>query len=165
MLLTQRHRSGLIVAEELRPSSDEDAIDRALKQLDRDLFLVREIDSQTGVWLWRVFHSISDDQPALQVCDWRDEHGRPLPLSWNLVEKIKSQEGRGVDLAKQVDQNNEKLQAAVEAQMDEACEEAATLVARYAHPAHSGGLPRATTGAAAAKRQRRRDAERRAGLR
>jgi hypothetical protein len=50
---------------------------------------VRDISESDGCEVWRVMCHVSDWQPALSVCTWADEYGRPLPLSSGILELVR----------------------------------------------------------------------------
>lgn len=135
---TYLKRSGLVVAEE---SADEAGLQRALNRIDhpaaRRLVLTREVDRKHDCWVWLVHVVVSDDRPAVYVCRWDDERGRPLPLSSGLVERVREQLARDGDPAAMVDAANAAHVAAVDRQIDEASSEAARLVARFGAAGHS----------------------------
>jgi len=81
-----QHR-GLVVAEH---AVDERAVAAALKRLDDRLILAREIDQRHGCEVWVVVRFQGRDRDAEPICDWRDDSGRPLPLSHRLVDKVAS---------------------------------------------------------------------------
>lgn len=143
-------RNGLVVATE---SADEAAVDRELKQLDQGLFLAREVDRRREAYVWRVFHWAGDDHPARWCCDWRDDYGRPLPLSMNLVEKVKDIEGRRAKL-ENIERANAAIGERVDAEMQEVAEEAARDVARHSTAGHAALLPRSQSLRRARERHR-----------
>lgn len=83
---TTKH--GLVVASR---GTDEAALQRALKQTDDRLILVRDLDPQTGRDVYKVMYWIADDRPAVWVCDWRDPDGTPRALSSGLLALVESQ--------------------------------------------------------------------------
>jgi len=88
-------RGGLLVAEE---SMAFEQLERALKQLDRDLVLNVEFDPVHGCAVYDVHKVISRDRPAAFICRWMDAYGTPLPLSSGLLELVqKLQSGHGED--------------------------------------------------------------------
>lgn len=70
-------------------AADERAITRALKQLDDRLVLAINLDEETGQHVWQVLVRYGGDRPAQVVMSWRNEYGKPLPLSHALVEEVK----------------------------------------------------------------------------
>lgn len=135
-------KSGLVVAEE---SADEAALWRALNQeIDDRLILTREVDRKHQTWVWQVRVMVSTTR-CDYVCDWRDQQGRPLPLSSGLLERVREQfalrdqPGHGLDVA---DKRNAALVADIDRQIDEASTEAARLVAKFGGSGHSGLLKR-----------------------
>jgi hypothetical protein len=112
---------GLMLAEN---AADESAVSRALRQLDPDLRLVWKVDDETGRQVYRVFKYMGDSQPAAFIMDWR-EHGvgAPLPLTHRLVDEVKNL--RIGSRAPQRDPlaENDKLEAAVDREWQEALAE------------------------------------------
>ena len=66
-------------------SADYRSVQAAIKQID-DRYM---LDDVTGTGDWLVLCRTGSETPPLVVCSWRDERGRPLPLSSGLVEKVK----------------------------------------------------------------------------
>lgn len=150
------HKPGLFVAED---SVGETRLQHALEQVDSRLVLTREADKRYGRWRWRVHVVVSDSAPAVHVADWEDEHGVPLPLAMGLVERVQERLWRldrglpvGADLVAHL---NERHQAELDRQIDEASMEAARLVARYGSAGHSAVFHR---GAHLRRRRKRRAA-------
>jgi hypothetical protein len=143
-------KNGLTVAG---LATDETAVDRELKLLDRGLFLTKEVDRRYGSYVWRVFHWAGDDHPARWCCDWRDDFGLPLPLSMNLVEKVKDVEGRRAKL-ENIERANAAIGERADAEMQEAAEEAARDVAKHSAPGHAALLPRSPSLKRARERHR-----------
>lgn len=83
MLITERS-SGLFLAEQAAAPA---AIRDALKQLDDRLILGQEVDEQHQCWLWKVLVRVGWDRPAVHLFDWRDEQGKPLPLTSRIVDE------------------------------------------------------------------------------
>lgn len=99
--------SGLVLAEE---ASDEAQIARALKQIDDRYVLQRHPGDVAGGWVYKVFCIVSEDQPAVCVLSWSDEHGNPLPLTFGLVDEVQkwrpeNRDRRGPD----ADERNQQL--------------------------------------------------------
>lgn len=145
---------------------DEEAVQRELSKLSDRLFLTKEIDRRHGCWAYSVLEYVSDDHPPIPAFTWRDEYQRPLPLSMSLIDKAKQQEGRGRTLLNEVDADNQRILDGIDREATAIAEEAATMAARFGSAGHSAMLPRSKTGVGgAARRQERRDRERRLGLR
>lgn len=110
-LVTSTTRSGLVLAEQ---AGDEAALGRALKDLDRDLILVKDRDEKYQAWVWKVFVWIGDDRPAIHVLDWRDDHGIPKPLTAGIIDAVNAQRRDrpgGYDALAASDAANEALTA------------------------------------------------------
>lgn len=79
------HR-GLTVCEN---AADERDVTRALKDFDDRLILSQEVDQDYGRFVYVVVRRWSASHDAALICEWRDDDGRPLPLSHRLVDKVK----------------------------------------------------------------------------
>jgi len=129
-------RNGLLVVEE---ATDFRAVDAALADIDRRLFIAYEIEA--GRPVYRVMVDQGDHGAAV-LCDWRDEHGQPLPLSSGLVEQVKSQRPReGPDLGRS-ERANAELKARQLADFDEAVDGIAEDVGARMSGRRSAVLPR-----------------------
>lgn len=84
---TLQHSSGLVLAVE---GMDEEAASRALKRLDRRLVLQKHPAAVEGGWVYKVVCVVSDNHAPV-VLTWMDEHGRPLPLSSAIVDRMQAQ--------------------------------------------------------------------------
>lgn len=81
-----QHR-GLLVAEH---AADERSVQAQLKEFDDRLILSQEVDRDHGCLVYVVVRRWSDSHDVASVCEWRDDQGRPLPLSSRLVDKVKN---------------------------------------------------------------------------
>lgn len=82
-LVQRRTGSGLVLAEQ---AQDEAAVTRALKQIDRRLFLWPP-DGLSPYY--RVVESRGDDREAEIICTWMDDATlAPLPLSSGLIDRV-----------------------------------------------------------------------------
>lgn len=129
MPLVRLDDSGLFVAEQI---SDSVAVERALNQIDHPiagrLFVTREVDHGYGTYVWRVMVD-NGDEPAECVTEWRDDSGRPLPLSSGLVGKVQRQIHDGSpDLVMQMVEANRRREQQVTKAVDEAFAEIAADV-------------------------------------
>jgi len=79
------HR-GLTVCEN---AVDERDVTRALKEFDDRLILSCEVDREHQSYVFVVVRRWSNEQDAAFICDWRDDDGKPLPLTHRLVDKVK----------------------------------------------------------------------------
>ena len=84
---TYRH-GALYVVES---ANDSNELPRALKVLDDRLFLERQV-TLTNEVVWCV---VLDMNPPMTVLEWRDEAGRPLDLSWGIVERMRRMVAQG----------------------------------------------------------------------
>lgn len=106
MDLAFRHDdSGLFVAEQTR---DEEAVVRALKEIDSRLALQKERSSCPGGWEYRVLRIWSEDQPPTPILTWKQ------PLTNGLIDKVHIHMlgFRGNAHYVSADEHNAKLQAA-----------------------------------------------------
>lgn len=109
--LSFRHDdSGLFVAEQTR---DEQAIVKALKEIDPRLALQKERASAEGGWKYKVLRVWSEDQPPTPILTWTDPFGNPLPLTDGIINKVHVHMlgFRGNDYYVSADEHNAKLQA------------------------------------------------------
>jgi hypothetical protein len=83
-LVYSRSDSGLVVANQ---AADEASVERALKQLDRQLEL-QCWPSLDGPPLYKVVARLSDDRPPVTVLVWQTEQAEPLPLSSRLIDEV-----------------------------------------------------------------------------
>ncbi len=107
-MLTIEHRpSGLVAARE---AQDEASVQRALKRLDGRLVLQKHRGEVEGGWVYKVVCVVSD-RYAPVVLTWADEHGRPLPLTHALVEKMQSLRPDTPNRPESADEHNQRLVA------------------------------------------------------
>lgn len=78
--------SGLLVAEEPASASH---IGSLLREHDPRLRLVPQRDEASRGLLWQVWRFNGPDQPATYLLSWMDQHGNPLPLGSQLLERVK----------------------------------------------------------------------------
>lgn len=99
---------GIWLAEQ---GADEAAMQRALERLDDRLILAWEVDPIYSSRVYKVVRRVSDDRPAVHICDWRDDYGKPLPLSSGLTDLVQSLRpgARGAGLG--MDEHNARLAA------------------------------------------------------
>lgn len=104
MLAHRTTGSGLVIAETVM---NEPGIQRALKQIDERLTLQ-----------WRPpYHVVVcqvNDHYAPVVATWMDLHGRPLPLSHGLVDKVNMWRLDARNQPEGVDQANERRQREID---------------------------------------------------
>lgn len=103
-LVRRATKSGLIVAEQ---SADEAALGRALRQIDDRLAL--QFRPPYYVVVCQV-----NDHHAPVVATWMDIHGKPLPLSSGLVEKVRMWRLDARNKPMGVDEHNERRLAEIE---------------------------------------------------
>lgn len=80
------HR-GLTVCEN---AVNERDVTKALKEFDDRLILSCEVDRDHQSYVFVVVRRWSNEQDAAFICDWRDDDGKPLPLTHRLVDKVKN---------------------------------------------------------------------------
>lgn len=83
MLITER-AGGLLLAEEAAAPKQ---IREALKRVDPELVLGVAVDPRYETAVWKVLLRVGYDRPAVWLFDWRDERGRPLPLTSRIVDE------------------------------------------------------------------------------
>lgn len=131
--------SGLLVARE---SASEEAVRRALKQLDSRLMLDYMIDTEWQRTVWQVLCRVSADQPPAVVCRWRGVDGEPLPLSHGLVEKVRGLHMDSRAPRVDADAENQRLRDRIDADADAELEEIARELVPRLQGKKSSVLPR-----------------------
>lgn len=112
---------GLYVVEY---AADFDSIDRALRrEIDDRLFLSKEFDRRYDDFVYVVLCEVAGDHPPVCVTEWREETGRPLPLSSGILERVRSQRARGGVAAIEAFAANEAMQERNRREADEAMDE------------------------------------------
>lgn len=106
---------GLFVPER---DMDELAMQRALEQVDDRLVLAKEIDVLHDCWVYKVVKRVSDDQPVVDICSWRDDYGAPLPLSSGLVDMVQRLRPENRHQRVDADEHNARLTAKRKADAD-----------------------------------------------
>jgi hypothetical protein len=112
-ILTRRHESGLVLAEQ---SQDEALLGRALRQIDDRLVL------QFRPPYYVVVCMVSDNYAPV-VATWMDLHGKPLPLSSGLLEKVQAWRVGARNQPMGVDEHNARRQAEIEKGRQDAYEQ------------------------------------------
>jgi hypothetical protein len=79
-----RSDSGLVYPVE---GMDGAAVRAALKEHDRNLDLIQQLDPQWGRWVFKVTYATGG--PSEVLFAWRAPSGEPLPLSSALIDKVK----------------------------------------------------------------------------
>lgn len=122
------HHSGLVLACE---GADEAAVRRALKQFDQRLMLDKLPDDQHQAFVYVVLCRTGSDTPPHRILSWRDDDGRPLPLSHAIVEEAKRLHAGSRAPRVDVDAENDRLVARQQAEEREELEAyAADIVER-----------------------------------
>lgn len=70
-------------------SRDEVSLQHALREIDDRYVLQKHPANVAGGFVFKVFCVVSEDQEAVCILTWADDHGRPLPLSSGLIEEVK----------------------------------------------------------------------------
>lgn len=78
--------SGLLIAEQ---AVTGDAVADALRAYEPSLRLVPQTDGAQGGLRWCVFRYMGRERDAEFVCAWQTDGGEPLPLSMQLLEKVR----------------------------------------------------------------------------
>lgn len=117
-LVTRETGTGLVVAEH---SVDEARLSHALREIDDRYVLQKHPGNVPGGYVYKVFCVVSEDQEAVCILTWADDHGRPLPLSSGLIEEVKrwrpeARSRRGPD----ADERNRQLEQRREQERREA---------------------------------------------
>lgn len=102
--VVSRHGSNLLVAAE---AADERTISHALDQLRHGLFLDVDHNEQHECLEYKVRLRYAGDKEPVFITAWRDDTGRPLPLSTALVEHVKML--IETDTLKAADEHNERM--------------------------------------------------------
>lgn len=126
---------GLAVAFQ---DASAEAVDRALKQLDPNLFLAQDrcLTGPHGAYdYWRVLEHKGDRLAPFPVIDWRDRSG-PRPLTMAIVEHVKRQEKRDEKLLERINEANAAREAAVDRDSDEQYDE---ITRSFERAARNGG--------------------------
>lgn len=100
---------------------------RALRATDPDLALVEQWDVR-GFPFWTILYPIGEGLDPLCPVDWRDPYQRPLPLSLNIVDRLRAQEG---DVTEAITQATASNIARKEAARAERMEVQADLIDEY----------------------------------
>jgi len=85
-----------------------DSIVRALRGIDRRLFLEKQLTFQNDL-VWCVVCDIGSGQPPVTLFEWRDPRGEPLPLDSGIVERVQRMERDGERLAQRALDANARM--------------------------------------------------------
>lgn len=96
--------------------SDLEAINKELSKLDDKLFCAWNV-TPTGRQAWVVYEWIGDSVPPHRVLTWTDESGNPKPLTWAIVDAVKSTEGGADRLWESIMADEEKRQQGISANL------------------------------------------------
>jgi hypothetical protein len=131
------YRLGNLYVAAARPEERE--LQRAVMELDPELYVDKEM-SAFGSILWSVKRNMGD-RPPEPIFWWTDDRGRPLPLAWGIIEKLKSLEGAGL-ASERAKQANQDLRAEIEKDADYGYEEIARQDVPRLAGTRSAGLQR-----------------------
>lgn len=135
-------------------AQDFDAIDRELRLEDDRLFLSYEIDLRHNAKVYRVLCEVAGDKPPVCIVEWRDDLGRPLPLSSGILERVRSQRARGGVAALEAQAANERMVEQAAREADEQIEETVKEMLPRMRGRKRTTIPR-SEGLAAARRRTR----------
>jgi hypothetical protein len=88
---------------------EEKRVQMALTALDPDLFLDKRFDPVRKLIYYAVCHIIEPGTEPYVAVDWRTPEGLPKPLSLDLVDQVRSQEGSIKEALTQAMVNNAAL--------------------------------------------------------
>lgn len=154
-------------------ATSELELERELAKIDRDLHLDKEWDAEFERFCYRVILFLTSDVPPKHITDWRDPRTRePLELSYGLLSKVRQQEAQNLALAAKgrtlvaeaLRENEERQRKLADENQRHYLETALDMIPRI-RGTKGIIMPRTKNVHAAAMRQRRRDIERRMGLR
>lgn len=139
--VVSRHGSNLLVAAE---AADERAIAHALAQIPHPngrLILDIDHNEEYRCLEHKVRLKLSTGEAPF-VCSWRDDDGRPLPLSFALVEQVKQlMSGRG-DSFKEAQEHNQRLRDRARQEMGDEIEAIAADMVPFIQGRRSSTLRR-----------------------
>lgn len=145
-----------------------EGVDRAIRQIDSHLFIDAEWDAQFQRLCYAVKFHVAHGAAPLLITDWREPTTRrPLELSSGLIAKVaRMNSERGIDALKQAAEENEAMRLYHERESERHYTELTADMVPRMRGTKNTIMPRAKTAAgAAARRQARRDLERKLGLR
>ena len=82
-----RRQGDLVLVEHDRLATQ---IQRKLKEIDPKLFLEKQIRISDQAPCWYVMFEAGGDEDPVALCEWSDPTGRPLELSWSLLDRVVS---------------------------------------------------------------------------
>lgn len=136
-MLTVAQHGGLAVAWS---QQDKNAVEHELRRLSPTLFLDPEMDPGHGVY-WTVKEHIGSGHPPVTCLVWREPNGKPLPLSFGIVEQVKRQEGRFADRARDAIDHNKRRMEKLRENADETYGDIADAHMKRLKAAESRTLP------------------------
>lgn len=138
MLSSYRHGALHVVQQ----ASSKDAIQKRLKDIDRNLFLEKQITLENEE-VWCVVVDVGIDHAPITLMEWRDSDGRPISyLAEGIIARVASMERDPAALRKRIDEANARMVERARADADYNYDEAVRETAKFMHPMHAGLLPR-----------------------
>ncbi len=137
--VVSRNKSNLLVAAE---AVDEREISHALSRIPNPhgrLFLDVDVNEEYRCVEYKVRLQLSTGEAPF-VTAWRDEEGRPLPLSFSLIEHVKML--IETDTLAQANEHNERMRSRAKADMGDEVEEIARDMLPYIQGRKSSTLRR-----------------------
>lgn len=122
-MFSTRDVGSLAVVEQ---TQERKAVERELRSLDRNLFLDPEVAFDRNgerEFVWTVKEHIGSERPPHLVLEWRDAGGRPLPLTYGIIDAVRQTEGKGETIFTEISEHNERLRRERAARAEEAHEE------------------------------------------
>ena len=130
---------GLYVVEKPKASH---WVNRALRQLDPDLFLERQLTYDGGM-VWCVVCETGGDRPPVTLLEFRDDNGKPIPEpTESLVQRAARMERSAEALNRYVREANERRKQEISRRAIEQTREISLDVMPRISPTRSVLLPR-----------------------
>lgn len=138
------------------PSMSERDVQRELTALDRNLFLDKECDLNTGAIFYSVKYIANHDQRDrdVVVVDWRDEDDYPRELDAGVLTAVKRSMSEGPASLEKIVKANDALREQRERESKENYRALVQEWERYESPVYSGVLRRGVGLRQARDRQR-----------
>lgn len=147
------------------PHIDAKRVDAELRALDKQLFLAEHRDFFGRPYFEVRYHVGSETSPPV-VVDWREEDGTPKPLTSQLFAEVQRIHSQGPPDVRSIVKRNDELKAKRNDEHMEAYEELIEDILPRMRGAKATIMPRAKSAVGpAARRQAKRDSERRRGVR
>lgn len=137
------------------PGASFRQLERELKSLDRNLFLVQ----QRGVYdetFYEVRYWQGPEQEPPVILDWRDPDGKPRDLNFGIIEEIKRMQQRGPLDVKAIAAKNKELKEQAQMKSQEWYEEMTREFEKFMGIGHVSGPVHRSQALAVARRKARR---------